>query len=225
MTLMTSTFRPPRSGSSAFDVRDLLAINGTLPDGIVATAYRAADGTLRLEGQRFPRGLRGGNPPGGVQHHRYSGRSEAYQGLGLRRPVVEQGRERVRRRLEGADRRSSRARSRRQQFHRWRSGRDGDIHRRRTGDVGHRYRRLYHRRQRRRSRRRRSRYSDGACARATYSRRRHAADRHHGIALQPVHRRSSRSAARRRSPTTRPRCAGGLQQHPPRLPRPTAASR
>ena len=33
------------------DVRDLLTINGTLPDGIVAAAYRAPDGILRLEGQ------------------------------------------------------------------------------------------------------------------------------------------------------------------------------
>ena len=37
--------------------------------------------------------------------------------------------------------------------------------------------------------------------------RRHAAGRHHGIELQSDHRRSSRSAARRRSPTIRPRCA------------------
>ena len=34
-----------------FDVRDVLAINGSLPDGIVATPYRAADGTIRLEGR------------------------------------------------------------------------------------------------------------------------------------------------------------------------------
>ena len=33
------------------DARDLLTVNGSLPAGIVATAYRAPDGILRLEGQ------------------------------------------------------------------------------------------------------------------------------------------------------------------------------
>ena len=51
------------------DVRDLLAINGALPPGIVALPYRAPDGILRLEGRGLPCRLRGGDPPGGVQHH------------------------------------------------------------------------------------------------------------------------------------------------------------
>ena len=34
-----------------FDVRDLLAVVGTLPDGIVAAAYQTASGVLRLEGR------------------------------------------------------------------------------------------------------------------------------------------------------------------------------
>ena len=111
------------------------------------------------------------------------------------------------------DRRSSRARSRRQQFHRRRSGRHGDVHVRRTA----RYRSPIPTSPSR-CRRAGDHVGDDHDTRMEPARgrralRRHAAARHHGIALQPVqwrHHAQRRGVARRLSDRAAP---GGLRHH------------
>ena len=51
MTLMTSTLSAAEIRIVGLDSGDLLAVNGTLPVGIVATAYDPSTGILRLEGR------------------------------------------------------------------------------------------------------------------------------------------------------------------------------
>ncbi len=50
------------------DVRDLLAITGSLPFGIVAQAYNTADRRPQAGRSGLPCRLPDGDPPGAVQH-------------------------------------------------------------------------------------------------------------------------------------------------------------